>query len=145
MSLREPIEYTQRIWDMPRDERPRERLRQYGASSLSNAELLAILLRTGVAGENVLSLSSRLLAQLGGLRALPRLTYAELCSQRGISDAKACRLLAVVEMARRVAALQSEDRAMVRSPQDVANLLMAEMNYPEQEHLRVVLLDTTTS
>ena len=105
MSLREPVEYTLRIRDMPLGERPRERLRQYGAGSLSNAELLAVLLRTGVTGENVLTLSGRLLAQLGGLWGLARLSYAELCAQHGISDAKACQLLASLELARRFASL----------------------------------------
>ena len=142
MSLREPVEDSLRIRDMPRDERPRERLRDYGAASLSTAELLAILMRTGVAGENVLSLSGRLLAQTGGLRGLARLTYSDLCTQRGISDAKACQLLAALELGRRLASLQTEDRAVVHSPQDVANLLMEEMSLLEQEHLRVVLPDT---
>jgi DNA repair protein RadC len=127
---------------MPQEERPRERLRHYGASSLSSAELIAILLRTGVTGENVLSLAERLLAQNGGLRGVGRLSYTDLCAQRGISDAKACQILAAVEMARRFASLLPEERATVRSPQDVANLLMVEMGLLEQEHLRVVLLDT---
>ncbi len=142
MNAPQRVEYTLRIRDMPQEERPRERLRHYGASSLSSAELVAILLRTGVPGENALSLAERLLAQLGGLWGLGRLSYTDLCAQRGISDAKACQILAAVEIARRFASLQPEERAIVRSPQDVANLLMVEMSLLQQEHLRVVLLDT---
>ncbi|MBM3946589.1 MAG: JAB domain-containing protein [SAR202 cluster bacterium] len=142
MSPPSPVEYTLRIRDMPREERPRERLRHYGASSLSNAELIAILLRTGVAGENVLSLAERLLAQHDGLWGLGRLSYAELSTQRGMGEAKACQVLAALELGRRFASLQPEERATVRSPQDIANLVQVEMSLLEQEHLRVVLLDT---
>lgn len=82
--------YATMIRDLPQGERPRERLREQGPGSLSNAELMAILLRTGVSGESVLNLSSRLLAGLGGLAGMARVSYGELCSLKGISDAKAC-------------------------------------------------------
>ena len=71
------------IRDLPTGERPRERLRDHGPSHLSNAELIAILLRTGVAGENVLNLSVRLLAEYNGLGRLARGDYRELCSVKG--------------------------------------------------------------
>ena len=93
-------------------------------------------------GENVLSLSSRVLSRLEGLAGLGRSTYSELCSQRGLSEAKACQLLAAMELGRRFVSLAPEERAVINSPQDVANLLMAEMAPLEQEHLRVLLLNT---
>ena len=134
--------YQPMIRDLPQGERPRERLKQHGANHLSNTELIAILLRTGMQGENVLSLSSRVLTRLEGLAGLGRSTFAELCSQRGLSEAKACQLLAAMELGRRFVSLAPEERAVINSPQDVANLLMAEMTTLEQEHLRVLLLNT---
>ena len=75
--------YTTMIRDLPRGERPRERLRHLGPSSLSNSELIAILLRTGVGGESVLSLATRLLSQYGGLAGMARVSFGELCSFGG--------------------------------------------------------------
>ena len=91
-------QYHPLIRDLPHRERPRERLREYGAKHLSNIELIAILLRTGLKGENVLSISSRLLARFDGLPGLGRSTFAELCAERGLSEAKACQLLAALEL-----------------------------------------------
>ncbi|MBI4233699.1 MAG: DNA repair protein RadC [Chloroflexi bacterium] len=137
-----PVEYQLRIRDLPAEERPRERLKAFGAASLSNAELLAILLRTGVTGENVLTLASRLLVRFQGLGGLARASFGELCAQHGVSEAKACQVLSALELGRRLSSLQPEDRAVIRSPQDVANLVQGEMAFLEQEHLRVVLLNT---
>ncbi len=72
MAEEERPQYATMIRDMPQDERPRERLRLLGASTLSNAELTAILLRTGTAGENVVNMSMRLLSELGGLAGMAR-------------------------------------------------------------------------
>ena len=87
-------------------------------------------------------LSQRLLAHHGGLRGLFRLDVAELARVRGLGDAKAVRVKAALELGRRLAALSPEDRPLIGSPEDVANLLGIEMAALEQEQLRVVLLDT---
>ena len=142
MYTEDRVTYSTMIRDLPRGERPRERLRDYGPGNLSNAELIAILLRTGVTGENVLNLATRLLSQFEGLPGLSRVTFVELCSLNGISEAKASQILAALELGRRASSLQPEDRAMIRCPEDVANLMSAEMSTFEQEHLRVALLDT---
>ena len=134
--------YQPMIRDMPQGERPRERLRDYGSRYLSNAELIAILLRTGIKGENVLAMSSRLLTRFRGLDGLGRSTFAELCAERGLSEAKACQLMAALELGRRFISMAPEDRAVIHSPQDVANLLQGEMAPLEQEHLKVLLLNT---
>ena len=133
--------YATMIRDLPRGERPRERFREQGPGSLSNAELMAILLRTGVSGESVLNLSSRLLAGFGGLAGMARARYGGLCALKGISDAKACQLLVAFELGRRLVSLHPKGRAVVRSPRDVHNLLGAEMALLDQEHLRVLLLN----
>ncbi len=134
--------YQPMIRDMPQGERPRERLRDYGPKLLSNTELIAILLRTGIQGENVLAMSNRLLTHFKGLDGLGRSTFAELCAERGLSEAKTCQLMAALELGRRFISLAPQDRAVINSPQDVANLLQAEMATLEQEHLRVLLLNT---
>ena len=136
------LAYQPTIRELPQGERPRERLKAYGAKHLSNTELIAILLRTGLPGENVLSLASRILSQLDGLAGLGRSNFAELCDLRGLSEAKACQLLAALELGRRSLSLSPEERVTINSPQDVANLLMGEMAALDQEHLRVVMLNT---
>lgn len=136
------VEYHLRIKELPSYERPRERLRDSGPASLSNSELLAIILRTGTASENVLSLAGRVLARFGGLAGLARASFGELCAERGMGQAKTAQLKAALELGRRLASTQPEERAVVRSPQDVANLVMADMGFLDREQLRVVLLNT---
>ena len=139
---RESTEYQVMIRDLPQEERPRERLRSYGPSALSNAELLAIILRTGAQSENVLNLSARLISQFGGLSGLARASYDELCAVYGFGEAKTAQIKAAFELGRRALTLQENDRPTVHSPQDVANLLQGEMAFLEQEHIRVLLLNT---
>ena len=134
-------EYHPRIKELPSSERPRERLREYGPGSLSSSELLAIILRTGTASENVLSLAGRMLVRFGGLAGLARASFGELCAERGVGQAKAAQLKAALELGRRLVSTKPDERAVVHSPQDVANLLMAEMGFLDQEQLRVVLLN----
>ena len=78
-------QYQPTIRYLPQGERPRERLREFGPKSLSNTELIAILLRTGLQGENGLAVSSRLLARFDGLAGLGRVSFSELCAERGLS------------------------------------------------------------
>jgi DNA repair protein RadC len=136
------VEYQPLIRELPAQERPRERLKHYGAASLSNAELLAIILRTGAASESVLNMSTRLLARFGGLAGLARASFGELCQEHGLGEAKAAQVKASLELGRRLLAKEAGGRAAVRSPADVANLLQTEMAFLEQEELRLVLLDT---
>lgn len=130
------------IHDFPVDERPRERLKNYGAAALSNAELLAILLRVGSRGENVITLATRLLRDFGGLAGLSKVGFSELTGVKGISTAKAAQLLAALELGRRLLISSPDARPQITSPTDAANLLMLEMGSLNQEHLRTILLDT---
>jgi DNA repair protein RadC len=136
------VEYRPTIRQLPASERPRERLRDRGAGALSNSELLAIILRTGTPSENALALATAALARFGGLPGLARASFGELCAQHGMGEAKAAQIKAALELGLRLVSAQPEERATVRSPQDVANLLLAEMGLLEQEHLRVLLLNT---
>ncbi len=135
-------EYHPRITDLAENDRPRERLQEAGAKALSNAELLAILLRVGTKGENAVRLAERLLQQLDGLPGLHRMSHTDLCEVKGIGKAKAAQLMAAIELGRRIATTSSEDRPTISSPADAANLLMYHMSALEQEYLYVILLDT---
>ncbi len=135
---------TYRIRDWQASERPRERLAQQGPQALTDAELLAILLRVGVKGENAVALGRRLLQVFGGLVGLHLAPFAELQAQRGVGMAKAAQLKAALELGRRLAvALESQGvRPRIETPEDAAALLIYEMSALEQEVLRVLLLDT---
>lgn len=137
-----PLEYAPMIRDLPQEERPRERLRKLGARAMSTGELLAITLRTGVGGENVLRLAERLLVHFSGLPGIARASHSELCEVKGIGPAKAVEIKAALELGRRLLAAAPEERERVTSPADAANLLMSEMMFLEKEHLRLILLDT---
>ncbi|MGD8967348.1 MAG: DNA repair protein RadC [Anaerolineae bacterium] len=130
------------IKDLPAQERPRERLARVGEGALSTAELLAIILRVGVGGESALAMARRLLSTYDGLPGLARASFAELRAERGLGNAKTAQLKAALELGRRMLLATPEDRLVVRSPSDVAQLLMAEMAHLEQEHFRVLYLDT---
>lgn len=130
------------IHDFPVGERPRERLLNYGANALSTAELLAILLRIGSPGENVVALSTRLLKEFGGLAGLARAGAGDLAEVKGISTAKIAQLKAALELGRRLLVSSADARPQITSPTDAANLLMLEMSCLEQEHLNTLLLDT---
>ncbi|HEY3230048.1 MAG TPA: DNA repair protein RadC [Roseiflexaceae bacterium] len=128
--------------ELPSSEQPRERLRDHGPTALSDAELLAILLRVGVAGTNVVQLAQQLLVERGGWPGLLRADYTDLCRRHGIGEAKAATLKAALEIGRRLLLTEHEQRFQIKSPADVAQLLMLEMSHLDQEHLRAVLLDT---
>ncbi|GAB4160694.1 MAG: DNA repair protein RadC [Candidatus Promineifilaceae bacterium] len=143
MSERDPtVEYIPMIRDMPVDERPRERFIHAGPRAVSSAELLAITLRTGVGGENVLRLAERLLVQMNGLAGLAQASIAEITTVKGIGPTKAVQIQAALELGRRLLATAPQERPRITSPADAANLLMSEMMFLEQEHLRVILLNT---
>jgi len=129
------------IKDLPEDLRPRERMLAFGAQALSNAELLAILLRTGNPQETALEVAQRLLSQPGGLRYLAEASLEELKGQRGIGLAKAAQIKAAIELGRRLAAFRPE-RPVIKGPADAAHLLMDEMRYLDREHFRTISLNT---
>ena len=131
-----------RITDLDRADRPRERLASVGAGALSNAELIAILLGSGIQGQNAVQLGQALLIDVGGVANLPKVAYKQLVTRRGIGRAKAAQLIAAIELGRRISISSPDDRPRIQSPEDAANLLLYEMAALEQEHLRVLLLNT---
>lgn len=132
---------TYRITDLHDDERPRERLQNLGPQALSNAELIAILLRVGVPGENAVQVGQRLLQKFGGIAGIHRAPFDELLHQHGIGEAKAAQIKAAIELGRRLTLESPEERPAINSPGDAAALIQYEMQALEQEHLRVLLLD----
>jgi DNA repair protein RadC len=131
-----------RITDLHETERPRERLKSLGPQALTNAELIAILLRIGVRGENAVQVGQRLLQSFGGLGGLHRAPFEELVGQHGVGEAKAAQIKAAIELGRRLTLEAPEERPTINSPADAAALVQYEMSALEQEHLRVLLLDT---
>ncbi|MGH2363262.1 MAG: RadC family protein [Chloroflexota bacterium] len=127
--------------EWPTSERPRERLLTQGPGQLSNAELLAIVLRTGSGDETVLALAQTLLAQYGGLAGLRRAAAAELRQHKGLGDAKIAQLKAALELGQRLSLIQ-EQPLRISSATDVAGALLVLMSELEQEQLRLVLVNT---
>ena len=133
------------IKELPLEERPRERLLKFGASALSNAELLAILIRTGTKSESALGLAYRLLAHEQGLRFLTNTTVEELGAIHGIGIAKAAQLKAAVEVGKRIALTQEGQDNFVKEPGAAAALLMEDMRSLKKEHMKAILLNTKCS
>lgn len=131
-----------RIKELPESERPRERLQRQGARALSDAELLAIALRTGTPRESALDLARRLQNEFGGLYALARASIQEICRIPGIGPAKATQIQAALELGRRLVLAGDGTRMQIRDASDAALMLMAEIGAETQENLCVLLLDT---
>lgn len=131
-----------RIADLPDADRPRERLAVLGAQSLTAAELLAILLRVGVRGENAVQVGQRLINTFEGIDGMHRAAFEDLTGQYGIGEAKAAQIKAAIELGRRLMLEPPVDRVAIQSPADAAEFVRYEMSAFEQEHLRVVHLNT---
>ena len=122
-------------------DRPRERLEALGVEALSDAELLALLLRTGGRGADALAVAARLLAACGGLPGLPRAGPRDLAATSGVGPAKSAALRASLELGRRLAAGRLEAGAPIRGPEDVFRHFHPRLRHEEQERFHVVLLD----
>lgn len=130
-----------RIKDMEISERPRERMLKYGAESLSNAELLAIILRTGTQHENALTLANRLIKE-HSLKEIASRRISQLSKMKGIGPAKACQLVSCFELGRRCASLIVHKRSSLKSSKDAIDILAPEMENLDKEHFVALLLDT---
>ena len=131
-----------RIADLEVSERPRERLARLGPHSLTSAELLGILIRVGVPGENAVQVGERLLSELGGLSGIQKITFDEFCQQHGLGPAKAAQIKAAIELGQRLANARPDEKPAIHSPSEAADLVRYEMTNLEQEVLKVMLLDT---
>ncbi len=132
---------TSAIKDWPEDERPRERLIKHGPEGLSDAQLLAILLRTGPQRQNAVGLAMKLIAQFGGLLALSQASITELCQVRGVGPAKAAHLRAALELGRRAVSSPLHVGVRIRGSQDVYRHYHAHLRGLKHELFKVILLD----
>ena len=132
---------TLKIHELPEQERPREKLAAHGAAALSDSELIAILLRTGIPGANAVDIGRQLILQFGSLAALARASLAELAKTKGVGRTKAVQLAAAFGLASRLAKESLTDIPL-DTPAKIFELLGAEMRQLGKESLRVVLLDS---
>lgn len=126
---------------LPSEEKPREKLIKKGSGSLSNSELLAIILRTGSKSNSVLDLSRKLF-QKYNIKSLSGLSVAVLKKELGIGDAKACQVLACFELGKRLASFREDEKPLIRNAQDVAEIFIPEMRGLKKENLKGIYLDT---
>ncbi|WP_300380257.1 DNA repair protein RadC [Clostridium sp.] len=132
-----------KVMDIPKEERPIEKLLLNGPEILSNAELLAVILRTGTKGENVVSLSTKLLSEFEGLNGLLDAGIAEISNIKGIKNIKASQILAMGELFRRFNTLRLlNSNRKITSPKDIVVMLSNEMDNLKQEVLKLIMLDT---
>lgn len=132
-----------RIKEMPRTDRPRERIILAGAGSLTNYELLAVLLKTGTSGMGVLEFAEMILRRFGGLSGLERVTFDQLRQVKGIGEAKAAELIAAIEFGKRIhEATANRESRQIRSAEDVYELVCAKMRSLDHEELWVINVDS---
>lgn len=130
------------IRELAGDERPRERLLRHGPGVLGDAELIAIVLGSGLRGENVVDLARRLVELQGGLAGLVRADAKALQRTRGLGPAKAAQLAAAIELGRRVHRLDPDDRPLLTTPEAVFALMGPQLLGSRKEQLYVLSLDT---
>ncbi|MDX8046570.1 DNA repair protein RadC [Gracilibacillus sp. S3-1-1] len=133
---------TIKMKELPKQDRPRERLLEHGSEYLSNQELLAILLGTGIKRENVHQLAEKVLQHFEGLKLLKDVTIEELMEIKGIGQVKGVNILAAVEFGKRIHQFKETERYVIRSPEDGANYVMEEMRSLKQEHFVTLFLNT---
>ena len=130
--------------DIPNAERPYEKCLKQGAEALSDAELLAVLLRTGTKGENVLALAKRLLYEDGGagLLGIHQFSFQSLMKLKGIGKVKAVQILCLSELAKRLSKASVEPRLRFSSSQSVAEYYMEDLRHRNQEVMKLLLLNS---
>lgn len=140
--LSEPVSYHTRITDWPKDERPREKLLRHGPDTLSEAELLAILIRTGSGRATAVDLAKKVITEYGSVSALASRTPQEFMKIRGVGAVKAISLVAAFELGRRADSNYREDNLVVQSPMDLVKRYRPLLRDLNQEIFRVILLDS---
>jgi DNA repair protein RadC len=135
-----------KIKDLPTGERPYEKLEKHGSQVLSDAELLAIIIKTGNRNETSVALAQRLLTEDTcdkGLAFLYDLSLEQLRSIKGIGKVKSVQINALMELSKRIAAsFGMDDRIIIKSPEDVGRLLMEDMRHLKKEVFKIILLNT---
>lgn len=128
--------------DLPKSERPYEKFLMYGAKKLSNAELLAIIIKTGTKDETSVNIANRILLLAENIKELNSIPIETLEKIKGIGEVKAIQIKAVCELATRINAPINNMNLKITKPQDVANMFMEELKHEKQEKLKLLLLNT---
>ena len=129
--------------DLPQDARPREKLLARGPGALSDAELLALLLRTGLPGKNALQMGQELVDTFGGVAGLLHTPAEALKKIKGLGPAKRAEIVAVLELARRALASQLQEKTMFSNPQAIRDYLQLQLGSRDHEIFAVMFLDTS--
>lgn len=133
---------------LPKSERPYEKMEMYGADKLSNSELLAIIIKTGTKEKTSVEIAQQILSmkcknlENNSIRFLQDLSTEEFMEIKGIGKVKAIQLKAVCEIAKRIARPIGENKIKIKTPQDVANLLINELRYEKREIVKELILNT---
>lgn len=130
---------------LPISERPYEKLEIYGEKALSNSELLAIIIKTGTKEETAVQVAQKILSinnENDSLRFLGQISIEELTKIKGIGRVKAIQLKAVFEIAKRISRPINTEKIVIKTPKDVADLLMEELKYEKREILKAIILNT---
>ena len=131
------------IHDLPTSERPRERLQKLGVDALSAQEILALILGRGIAGESVMVTAQRLLSQFGNLKGIANASVEELSQVKGIGLAKASQIKAAFELANRIEGYaEAGDKPLVKTPEEVVNLVRSRLKGKKKEYFLALLLNT---
>ncbi|MCI8372310.1 MAG: DNA repair protein RadC [Lachnospiraceae bacterium] len=139
------MQTTNRIADMPLEERPYEKCLEHGPRYLTNAELLAIIIRTGAQGERSLDIAGKVLQLSGqehGLTGICHSSMEQLMSIRGIGKVKAIQLKCIAELSRRFAKVQAQERLSFREPESVADYYMEDLRHEDKELCMALMLDS---
>jgi DNA repair protein RadC len=130
------------IKDLPTEERPRERLLQYGPKALDNASLLAIILRTGTRSHSAVALAQMLLSRYGGLLGVARASITELCSVPGIGATKGVQIAACVELGKRFSAMMAREAPDITSPEEAVRVFISTIPDDTKETFMALILNT---
>jgi len=130
------------LHDLPREERPRERLKKIGVDNLSLVELLSLVIERGKRGENVLTIAQNLISHFGNLENIKKASIEELCQVKGIGFATACKLKASFKLGEKAQSTPTKYGQKIESPKDVFKLLKNDLGDKKKEHFKVLSLDS---
>jgi len=130
------------LHDLPKEERPRERLKKVGVNNLSLAELLALVIEKGKRGENVLNIAQNLISHFGNLENIKKASIEELCQVKGIGFATACKLKAAFKLGEKAQTTSTKYGQKIESPKDVFKLLKNDLGDKKKEHFKILSLDS---
>jgi DNA repair protein RadC len=135
-------EFSFTVRDLPKPERPRERLQKLGPDALSSQELLALIISRGIPKKSVMTIAQELLAKFGNVKAIGQATLEELCQIKGIGIAKAAQIKASFELAKRENLETAEENFDIKNPEAVCRVISSSIKEKAKEHFKLILLNS---